>query len=156
MAVYLDQPNSEISFGNLTAAASLYPGDVVVPDYSAGTCAAPATDGAGDVAGLCLVLNYDSYADTDMTNSSAYYVASGEYARLKALGVGDVLTTDRFIGTYSSIAADDIFTVNGNSGSGTIGKWIDVASRTPALQAVVIGKTTIYGNNALQLRVISA
>lgn len=156
MAVFLDQCNSEISFGDLTAAANLYPGDVVVPDYSAGTCAAPASDGAGDVTGLCLVLNYDSYADTDMTNSSAYYVASGEYARLKALGVGDVITTDRFIGTYGDIAADNVFTVNGTAGSGTIGKWIAIAARTSALQAVVIGKTTIYGNNALQLRVISA
>lgn len=156
MAVYLDQCNSEISFGDLIAAASLYPGDVVVPDYSAGTAAAPASDAAGDVRGLCLVLNYDSYADTDMTNSSDYYVASGEYVRLKALAPGDVITTDRFIGTYADIAVDDIFTVNGTAGSGTIGKWIAIGERTSILRAVVIEKTTIYGNNALKLRVISA
>jgi hypothetical protein len=157
MSVYLDQTNDEIYFGHLkVATAAAYPGDVVVADDSAGTCAAPGSDTVADGTDLYMVCNYDSYADTDMTNSKDYDVAVGKYARLKQLSKGDVFTTDRFIGTYSSIAVDDIFAVNGTAGSGAVGKWIAVASRTPELKAKVIEKTYIYGQEALKMRVIGA
>jgi len=157
MAVNINQSNSEIYFGDLkVVTAAVYPGDVVVPNYVTGDCNAPASDGAADLGGLALVCNYDPYADTDMTNSSAYDVHIGEYARLKALLVGDVITTDRFIGTYSAITVGDIFAVNGTTGTGSLGKWVAIGVRTSALQAVVVEKTTLYGNNALMLRIIAA
>lgn len=152
--ITINQSQSEVYFGQLkVATAAVSPGDVVVPDFSAGTCAAAATDGAYDLAGLAIVCNYDPYADTDVTNTASYTVAVGEYARLKALQVGDVFTTDRVIGTP---VADAILAVNGTSGTGTCGKWVAIGSRTPVLKAVVIEVTTLNATTAYKLMVIGA
>ncbi len=157
MSVIINQSNDEVYFGQLKVATTeAYPGEVLVADDSAGTCAAPTSDGVADGYDLYILCNYDPYADTDLTNSKDFHVEVNEYARLKQLSPGDVFTTDRFIGTYSSISVDDIFAVNGTSGSGTCGKWIAIGSRTPVLRVKVIKKTTIYGENALKMRVLSA
>lgn len=158
MSVILNQTSSEIYFGNLTVAtADVAPGIMVVPNYGAGTCAAPATDAIGDGFGLQMVANYDSYAATNITNSKDFVVKVGKYARLKTLEVGDEFTTDQFIGTYGSINVGDIFAVNGTAGSGVVGKFIAIAARTSAFRVMVIEKTTMYGSvNALKFRVIAA
>jgi len=157
MSVFISRSNSENYNGKLkVASAAVYPGDAVFADDSAGTCYAPTSDGVGDGYDMFLVANYSEYAETDQTNSKDYNVAVGKYARLKPFSVGDEFVTDRFIGTYSSISVDDIFAINGTSGSGSIGKWIAIASRTPIIRVKVVEKTTIYGQNALKFRVIAA
>jgi hypothetical protein len=157
MSVFISRSNSENYNGKLkVATAAVAPGDAVFADDSAGTCYAPASDGVGDSYDLFLVANYDPYAETDQTSSKDFTVGVDEYARLKPLSVGDEFVTDRFIGTYSSISVDDVFAVNGTSGSGTCGKWIAIASRTPVLRVKVVEKTSIYGQNALKFRVIAA
>lgn len=156
MAIVFNNTESEVYVGILKAAADLVPGVAVVADYSAGTCASPATDGAGDGYGIHIVANYDSYADTDMTATKDFTVKSGEYVRMKQPQVGSIFTTDQIIGTYASISVDDVFAVNGTAGSGTIGKWIAIGSRTSVLRVQVIEKCTLFGNNALKFRVIAA
>jgi hypothetical protein len=154
MAVFFNNTQSEVYIGVLKAGADLTPGVMVVPDWAAGTCASPATDAAGDVAGLMMVANYDSYADTDMTNSSAFKVASDEYVRMKPLEVGDIFTTDQVIGTPS---VGDILAINGTAGSGTVGKWIAIGARTPVIKVKVIEVTTMYGSvTAYKCIVLSA
>jgi len=156
MAVFIDHSNNEIYLGHLKASGTAYPGDMVYADDSAGTATVPKTT---DVAGgfdLYLVANYDSYADTDMTDSEDFYVADGEYLRLKALSAGEEITTDRFIGTYASISVDDIFTINSSTADGTQGKWVAIAALDPVVRAKVVEKSAIYGNDALKLRVLRA
>lgn len=158
MSVVINHSQSEVYFGNLkVATAAVKPGAVVVCDDSAGTCAAPsgADNTLADGTGLYLVTNYDSYADTDLTDSKDFTVAIGKYARLKPFQAGDVFTTDCFVGTYADIDVDDEFAVNSVAGDGTVGHWIDAGVRTPALKVKVVGKTTIYGQNALKFRVLS-
>lgn len=151
MSVVINQSQSEVYFGHLKlgGASALKPGVVVVPDHSAGTAAAPADDTAADAKGLVLVCNYDSYADTDRTNSKDFTVAVGEYLRLKALQIGDIFTTDQFKGTYGDLNVDDIFA------PGDAGTFEAIAARTPAVKVQIIEKTTIYGENALKFIVIA-
>jgi hypothetical protein len=156
MAICVDRTNSEVYIGTFKASGSVYPGDVVYASDSAGTATIPTTTDIAAGYNLFICCNYDSYADTDMTDSEDFYVADGEYLRLKAPLVGDIITTDRFIGTYASITKGDAFLVNSSTGSGTQGKWIAITTESPVLRAVVHGKTTLYGNNALQLRIAGA
>lgn len=157
MSVIINQTSNEVYFGNLkVATAAVAPGQVVVPDYTAGTCAAPGSDAVGDGIDLHLVCNYDSYAATNITSSKDFTVAVDKYARLKTPTVGDIFTTEKFIGTYASIAVGDKFAVNGTAGSGAIGSWIAIGVRTPVLRVEVIEKNTIYNQPALKFKVIAA
>ena len=156
MAIVFHNTESEIYVGILKAAATVTPGCAVIADYSAGTAASPATDGAGDGYGVHVVCNYDPYAATDMTDTEDYTVGANEYLLLKQLQTGDAFTTDQIIGTYASIAVDDIFAVNGTAATGTIGKWVAIGVRTPVVRVQVIEKNTLFGNNALKFRVIAA
>lgn len=157
MAIVFNHTADEIYNGALKIGTSAaYPGDVVYCDDSAGTAIPVASNAVGDGYDLAIVANYDPYADTDGTDSEDYNVAVGKYARLKFPKTGDILTTDRFIGTYADVAVDSVFVVNCSAGAGTVGKWIVNTDRASAkLTAKVIEKTTLYGNNALKMRVLS-
>lgn len=154
MSLIINQNQSEVYFGHLKLADDniVSPGQVVLADFSAGTAAPPATDNGADGDALYLVANYDSYADTNLTNSKDFKVNAGGYLRLKALQTGDIITTDKVIG--ADVKVNDILAVNGTSASGDTGSWIAVGVRTPVLKAQVIEVTSIYGQTACKMIVL--
>lgn len=147
MAVEINRTSDNNYFGNLTAAAEVAVGVFVVPDFSAGTAAVPADDTAADAAGLMLVANVNDNIDEQGVADADLTVASGSYLRLKPLQVHDTFTTDKFKGTYATLNVDDVFAI----GDGGTVEAIGV--RTPAMRFAIAEKTTLFGNEALKLRV---
>jgi hypothetical protein len=135
--------------GILKATAPTANGLFVKADYSAGTATVTANNTEGDASGLLFVYNQNINIDQQGVDDASFTVGSGEYLRLKSFKVGEIFTTDQFIPTYSSINVNDVFAVGANGKVDTIG------ARTPKLTFKVIEKTTLHGNNALKLVVLS-
>lgn len=136
--------------GVLKAAAATSVGLFVKPDFAAGTAAATASTAEGDASGVLLVCNVNTAIDEQGVDDAALTVGSGEYLRLKSLKVGNIITTDKFNGTYGSINVNDKFA------PGAAGLADAIAARTPALVLKVIEKTTLFGNSALKFIVEKA
>ena len=151
MAIIVNQSNSEIYFGNLkVATAAVFPGMGVTPDFSAGTCAKLADN---EVAGACVVCNYDPYADYNKTDSDEYSVAVGKYARLKKLLVGDVISTDQYTG---SLSVDDIVMIGDANDTGHEGEWIATGG-TPIVTGVVIETgVDVFGATGVKIQILTA
>jgi hypothetical protein len=135
--------------GTLKATAATENGVFVKPDYAAGTATVTASTAEGDASGLLLVCNVNTAIDEQGVDDATMKVNAGEYLRLKPLQVGNIFTTDKFTGTYSSINVGDKFAVGANGLVEAIGV------RTPKLSLEVIEKTTLHGNNALKFVVVS-
>jgi hypothetical protein len=143
MAIVLNSSDNKY-VGILKAVAAIHPGIFVTPDYSAGT-AAKLANGTVALASCPVVCNVNPNIDAQGIDDEDFEVASGEYLRLKYLKTGDIFTTDQFVGTYGSLAVDDIF-VPGSGG--TVEAY---SSGTYVTKMAIIEKTTLYGENALKL-----
>jgi hypothetical protein len=148
MAVQINLSDNKY-IGTLKATAATSNGVFVTPDYSAATATVVASTTAGDAAGLLLVNSVNIAIDEQGVDDASFTTASGDYLRLKALEVGNIFTTDKFTGTYASIALGAVFAVGANGLPEAIG------TRTPKLSFAVKEKTTLNGNNALKFVVLS-
>lgn len=148
MAIVLNISDNKY-IGTLKATATIYPGYFVTPDYSAGTASAVA-DGTAALKNVPVVCNVNNHIDEEAIDDSAHTVAKDEYLRLHFFKVGEMLTTDKFGGTYKNIKEDDTFVV----GSG--GAIEAYSEGTYNMEFIVREKTTLNGAEALKLICVKA
>lgn len=143
MAVLMNKQLGNIIEGGYRATEDVKPGQFVAIDYTnktASIASTPTTD-------VRLVLQRNDTIDQEAVADSDVVYKKGEFLPLRKLQLGDVLTNDQFTGTFASVTIGSDFVVAGGT----------VSAGTPdeGLAFKVKDKTTLFGNPAIKLEVVS-
>lgn len=144
MAVLMNKQLGNIVEGGYRATQEVFPGQFVVLDYVNREASIASTPTEDDVR---LVLQRNDTIDQEAVADGDVVYKEGEFLPTRKLQLGDVFTTDKFTGTYDSITVGSDFVVSGGV----------VAAGTPeeGLAFKLKEKTTLFGNPALKLEVVS-
>lgn len=145
MAGFINKSSDQVYISNLKAVDDFVNGMFVLPNFSAGTATTPTSSSEGDGAGLLFVHNANTHIDQELVADADFVIKKGKFLRLKALRVGDVVTTDQFAGDIVDYDKDDVVAVT------TGGKIDAIGVRTPVLTLKVVDKVKLFGNDALKL-----
>lgn len=143
MAVLMNKQLGFIVEGGYRATADIRAGQFVDIDYENGTASVASTP----TANTKLVLQRNDTIDEQAVADSEVIYKAGEFVPLRTLQLGDVFTTDEFGGTFVSIEKGDEFVVG--AGGQVVAGTID------GLGFVVKDKTSLFGNEAVKLEVVS-
>lgn len=148
MAVLINKQVGFIVEGGYRAVADIKPGQFVTVDYENKTASAVASTPTGGEP-VKLVLQRNNTIDQQAVADSDVVYKKDEFLPLRTPQLGDVITTDQFTGNYETIKMGDKFVI------GADGKVETGVPEVGSLGFSVKDKTTLFGNNALKLEVVT-
>ncbi|MCI1763644.1 hypothetical protein [Heyndrickxia oleronia] len=144
MAVLVNKQSDFVVEGGYRASADTVPGTFVTVNYADKTAS-----GASSGEGAKLVLQRNNTIDQQAVADSDVVYKKNEFLPLRTLQLGDVITTDQFVGTYASINEGDKFVV------GADGKAEAGTPEVGSVGLAVKDKTTLFGKEAIKFEVVT-